>query len=183
MDYLALAETLDKDLIKAVDLINNPEVSPNIRQQSFEILFRELGENVYKVIYDMATFDMDVVGTTGTGIDMQKVYGISKVASDSVVVGDKSGTQASIRLWLDDVISKASQDAFNTAHDLGKHPTLHRSEKANCCKWCAQHVGTFINPSPEVFRRHANCRATIIVSGYKSRNGLLKNYWNPNKKH
>lgn len=182
MDYIKLAETIDKDLLKAVALINNQEVEPEVRQAMLERLFKSVGDNAYYVIYDMATYDMEVIGTTGAGIDMNRLYGMAKVASDSVVTGNPTGTESSIKLWLEDVISKATSDAFSTAVDLGKHPTLTRTEKAGCCKWCTQHVGTFIDPEPEAFRRHDNCRATITVSGYKSRNGELKNYRNPNKR-
>lgn len=182
MDYLQLAKTIDEDLLKAVALINNPEIEPEVRQAMLERLFSSVGENVYNVIYDMATFDMDVVGTVGAGIDMNRMYGIAKLASDSVVTGGTAKTTSSINLWLQDTISKATYDAFNVAHDLGKHPTLTRTERSNCCKWCTEHVGTFIDPTSEAFRRHDNCRAKIVVSGYKTRNGLVENYRNPNKK-
>lgn len=180
MNYLNLATTIDKDLLESVKLINNPEVSPTVRQRNFEILFREVGEAVYDMIYDMASFDFDIAGTIGAGIDANRYYGLAKVASDAIVTGDD--VQSAVKLWLDDVIGKASSDAFYTATDLGKHPTLTRTEMPNCCKWCSMHVGTFIDPEREAFRRHENCRAKIVVSGYKTRNGELKNYKKPKER-
>lgn len=44
------------------------------------------------------------------------------------------------------------------------------------CQWCWDHAGTFVYPSGEDFVRHRDCDCLFVVSGYNSRNGILKNY-------
>lgn len=184
MNYGSLTQTISDELQELVDLINNPEVDPSIRQRSFEVLFREVGEAVYEMVYDMAAFDFEIPHTKGLGIS-DNYIGLAKNVSDSVTVGGKDKARARVQLWLDDVIGKAEYDASSTAWQSGKHPTLRRIEPGNpktgepCCPWCEMHKGVFIEPTPEAFRRHTNCYAKIYVSGYKTRNGLLENYKKP----
>lgn len=57
MDYAGLNETIIDKVLKALQLINNPEIDPEVRQLNQEILFREVGAAVYAKVYDMNAFD------------------------------------------------------------------------------------------------------------------------------
>lgn len=177
MDYGAFTETIAPKVLKAVALINNPEIDPEVRQLNQEILLREVGQAVYAKIYDMNAFDFDIAHTTGPGLD-DRYYGLAKVASYSVSTGTL-GIEEYITNYIYNIIGKAQQDAFINADQSNKHPRVTRSESANACQWCRSKVGVYTNPPPEVFQRHGGCRGSIITEGFKSRNGLLKNYVKP----
>lgn len=171
MNYDALGLTIRDDLQEAVATINNPEIEPEVRQRNLEVLFREVGTQVYNVIYAMNAWDMEIDYTTGMGIN-DYYYGLAKKVSDSVTTGGKSDTIAEIDEWLANQILKAQYDAFNTAQDAGKFPTVTRYEPADCCPFCQQFRNmTFVNPTSEVFARHDRCKGRIVTSGYRTKNG------------
>lgn len=178
MDYSQLAPTILPQMMEAVRLINNPEIDPDIRQLNHEILFREVGQAVYAKVYDMNAFDMEIPHTTGPGID-DRYFGLAKVASASVSNGDL-GMAEYVGGYINSVIAMAQQHATTNAQQSGKHPTVTRSTTGKkTCQWCRNLAGTYTNPTPDVFRRHGACDCSIKTEGYKSRNGLLKNYVKP----
>lgn len=85
-DYGALANALAPKVLKAVALLNNPEIEPNTRQLNQEIFLREVAKAVYEKTYEMNAFDMEIEHTKGPGID-DRYYGMAKVASNSVSTG------------------------------------------------------------------------------------------------
>lgn len=85
-DYGKLANLLTPKVLKAVGLLNNPEIEPDTRQLNQEILLREVGKAIYEKVYEMNAFDMDIAHTKGDGID-DRYYGMAKVASNSVSTG------------------------------------------------------------------------------------------------
>lgn len=177
MDYAELNDTITKKVLKALRLINNPEIAPEIRQRNQEILFREVGAAVYEKVYDMNAFDFEIEHTRGPGID-ERHYGLAKVASASVATGTL-GVDEYVRNYLDNMAGKAQEDAFTNARESKKYPRVIRTTLGKTCKWCQSMAGTYTNPGPEVFRRHGGCDCRIVTQGYRSRNGLLKNYVKP----
>lgn len=171
MNYDTLSYTILDDLKAEIDIINNPEIDPETRRYNLEIVLREVGEQVYNVVYDMNAFDMEIDYTNGKTIN-DAYYGLAKNISDSISTGGKSTIEAQIEEWLSNQILKAQYDAFWNAKDFGKFPTVERTASPNCCDWCAEVVGTFVDPSSDVFRRHDRCKCTIRTSGYKTNNGL-----------
>lgn len=175
MDYSQLTPTILPQVMEAVRLINNPEIDPGIRQLNQEILFREVGQAVYAKVYDMNAFDFDIGHTTGAGLD-SRYYGLAKVASGSVSNGSV-GLDAAVASYINNVIALAQHHALTNARQSGKHPTVTRTTTgAKTCQWCRNLAGTYTDPGPDVFRRHASCDCRIITEGYRSRNGLLGNY-------
>lgn len=85
-NYGELANSLAPKVLKAVQLLNNPEIEPNTRQLNQEILLREVARAIYEKTYEMNAFDMDIEHTIGSGID-DRYYGMAKVASNSVSTG------------------------------------------------------------------------------------------------
>ena len=177
MDYSKLTKTILDKVLRAMELINNPEIDPEVRQLNQEILFREVGQAVYAKIYDMNAYDLEIEYTKGVGMD-QRHFGMAKIASTSIVAG-KLGLVDSVKNFIDSTIATAQRDAAVTAKQSGKFPKVTRKVNGETCKWCNNLAGTYTDPRPEVFRRHRGCDCSIITEGYKSRNGLLDNYIKP----
>src|SRR5687767_14374165 len=149
MDYAGLNNTIEKKVLAALKLINNPEIDPEVRQLNQEILFREVGASVYAKVYDMNAFDMEIDHTRGPGID-DRYYGLAKVSSASVSTGTL-GLALLVRNYLDTMASKAQQDAVKNARESGKYPTVTRKMNGETCDWCQSLAGTYTKPDSEVF--------------------------------
>ncbi len=180
MDYSKLAAALTPKVMAAIAVLNNPEISPAVRQLNQEILLREVGNSVYAKIYDMNAFDMEVPHTKGNGID-ERYFGLAKVSSHSVSNG-KGGLEEYVKNFLDYSASKAQHDAMTNARQSGKHPKITRTTSGKTCKWCQSLAGVYYEPSSDVFKRHGACDCKITTEGYNSRNGLLKNYVKPSER-
>lgn len=177
MDYAKLNKTILAKVLKALAIINNPEIAPEVRQLNQEILFREVGTALYAKVYDMNAFDFEIERTRGPGID-DRYYGLAKVASASVATG-ALGLDEYVKNYLDTMSSKAQMDATKNARQSGKFPTVTRKMVGETCKWCESLAGTYTKPDSEVFRRHGGCDCAIITEGFRSRNGQLSNYVKP----
>lgn len=126
MNYAGLVDTIKPKVMEAIAVINNPEISPEIRQLNQEILLKEVGRSVYEKIYNMNAFDYGITNTSGPGIDSRH-YGLAKVASNSVSNGT-AGLEEYIQNYLATMASKAQQDSFKTASQTKKRPTVTRTE-------------------------------------------------------
>lgn len=178
MNYTELAKSIIPKLILLSKIINNPEISPVVRRYNQELALREVARSIYAKIYDMNAFDFEIEHTQGTGIDDRHIM-LAKIASDSVSSGGTATLEAQLSNFVMATIDKAQHDAVNNAIQSGKHPTVQRYEVGNCCAWCKSKVGVFTKPDSSIFARHRDCDCVIKTSGYKSRNGLLKNYVKP----
>lgn len=174
MNYADLNKTIEKKVLAAIALINNPEIAPEIRQLNQEILLREVGSAVYNKVYDMNAYDFEIQHTKGPGID-DRYYGLAKVVSSSVSTG-KTGTDEYVKNYLNNVSGKAQQDSFKNAKESGTYPRVKRVADSNACKWCRSKAGEYTDPPSDVFHRHGGCECQITTEGYKSRNGQLNNY-------
>lgn len=174
MNYASLNETIFAKVMAAIALINNPEIAPDIRQLNQEILLREVGQAVYDKVYDMNAFDFQIEYTKGPGMD-DRYFGMAKVASASVSAG-ALGLEEYVKNYLDNVTGQAQMHAVKNARETGNYPRVTRIAVGKTCDWCAEMAGTYTNPPGEVFRRHRGCDCEIRTEGYRSRNGLLKNY-------
>lgn len=174
MDYAGLNDTIQKKVMAALAIINNPEVAPDVRQLNQEILFREVGAAVYAKVYNMNAFDYEIEHTTGPGID-DRHFGLAKVVAASVSAG-VLGLPLLVRNYLDTMASKAQADATHNARQSGKRTRVIRKMNGETCGWCESLAGTYENPDSEVFKRHRGCDCSIITEGYRTRNGLLNNY-------
>lgn len=174
MNYAALNKKVLAKVMAAIGIINNPEISPEIRQLNQEILLREVGTAVYDKVYEMNAFDFGIEATKGQGMD-DRYYGMAKIAANSVSTG-KLGLESQVKAYLDNTAGQAQMHAVKTARETGNKPRVTRIAVGKTCDWCAKMAGVYTDPSPEVFRRHDGCDCEIRTEGYKSRNGLLKNY-------
>lgn len=183
MNYADKLETIAPDARKAVLLIANIEIDPEVRRRNFEILFKQLGDKIYSIIYDINAYDFEIPETIGAGQNASAYYNLSKVASDSVVTGNPEETWNIVYNWMENVVGKAQYDATRTAGSLGKYVVVRRTlrhSKSGACAWCESLAGThtarYGEIDPVVFGRHRNCHCLIETEGFKSRNGTLNNY-------
>lgn len=178
MDYAAFNDTIQKKVMAALAIINNPEVAPDVRQLNQEILFREVGAAVYAKVYNMNAFDYEIEHTTGPGID-DRHFGLAKVASASVSAG-ALGLGLLVRNYLDTMASNAQRDATRNASQSGKRVRIIRKVVSESCEWCdgleKTYDGRFEDVPADIWMRHRGCDCSIITEGYKTRNGLLDNY-------
>lgn len=174
MDYHKLNATIIDKVLKAMAIINNPEIEPEVRQLNQEILFREVGAAVYAKVYEMNAFDFEIEHTRGSGIN-DSYFGLAKVAAASVALGTLALDQI-VRNFLDNTAAKAQYDASLTAKESGKRTRVIRRPRGVTCEWCRSLAGVYDDPDPEIFARHRKCDCSIITEGYRSRNGLLNNY-------
>jgi hypothetical protein len=174
MDYSQFNETIQKKVMAALAIINNPEIAPEVRQLNQEILFKEVGAAVYAKVYNMNAFDYEIEHTTGPGID-NRHFGLAKVAAASISAG-ALGLPLLVRNYLDTMASKAQMDATHNARQSGKRTKVTRKMNGETCSWCESLAGTYENPDSEVFKRHRGCDCSIITEGYRTRNGQLNNY-------
>lgn len=182
MDYHLLNETIIDKVLRAVALINNPEIDPEVRQLNQEILFREVGNDIYAKIYDMNAFDFEIEHTRGLGMD-DRYYGMAKVAAASVATG-VLGLDQSIRTYLDSVVAQAQHDATRNALQSGNRVRVTREVRGEkTCKWCnglaKTYEGAYDDIPSDIWLRHRDCDCGIITEGFNSRNGLLDNYVKP----
>lgn len=184
MDYHKLNQTIINKVLRALAIINNPEIAPEIRQRNQEILLREVGTAVYAKVYDMNAFDFEIEHTIGPGID-DRYFGLAKIASASVATG-ALGLDERVRNFLDTTVAKAQLDASVNAKQSGKRTRVVRSMNGETCKYCQRladnspYEGDRIKP--EIFARHRDCNCSIVTEGYRTRNGLLDNYVKPTER-
>lgn len=178
MDYSQFNETIQKKVMAALAIINNPEIAPEVRQLNQEILFKEVGAAVYAKVYNMNAFDYEIEHTTGPGID-DRYFGLAKVASASVSAGTL-GLGLLVRNYLDTMATKAQYDATRNAYQSGKRVRIKRSLNGETCEWCSKLEKTYEgdpdNVPDDIWLRHRGCDCSIVTEGYRTRNGLLDNY-------
>lgn len=181
MDYSSLGDTVRAKIKKLVELISNPEVEPDTRRLNMEVLFRELGGAIYNKIFDMNAFDFDITDAKPQGIDDDMYYGMAKRASDAVSTGGKTLLDQQIDTFIAVTIAKAQGDAYQIAMQTAKRPQIKRELVSETCNWCKDKVthGWVSDPDSSLFSRHRDCDCRILTRGYRSRNGLLKNYVKP----
>lgn len=174
MDYSKLPATIQTKVEKIITILNNPEIAPDIRQLNMERLFQTVGQATYAKIYAMNAWDMEIPHTIGKLTDT-RFFGLAKITAGANVTN--TDYKRLVESYLASMTGLAQDDAFTTAKESGKAPTLTRQLTGHGdCDWCRAKAGTVTNPEPEDFGRHTDCDCKLITKGYKSRNGLLKNY-------
>ena len=174
MNYGELPAKILTKVMTLVSLVNNIEVEPEVRRRYMEQLFHAVDTKIYTKIYEMNAWDMLIPHTSGKGIS-NSYYGLSKVAAAQPATAAE--LSALVLNNMQQNSSKAQYDAFETARDSGKVPTVERrTTNIKACKWCVSKVGVYPDPEPDIFARHADCTCEIWTTGYNSRNGLLQNY-------
>lgn len=176
MDFRGIAEdtaTNTQDLVNYVLALN---LSPEDKEVLLVEIFRTTGRAFAdKAFADVSLLvDSDIGGEILIDEDNQVARLAQKIVRDGAFELDDGRIT---KEYYDVLLARAEETAFRNAQSLEKHPTLERRATGReTCAWCEDRVGVFPYPDPELFSRHDDCDCIFIVSGYNSRNGVLKNY-------
>lgn len=177
MDFRAIVEEVATLVSDKIAEILQKNLSPEDKKRLIAALFQGTGRVFAdKLFADVSElFDSSAIKNI---IDINYEDQIERLATK--IVRDAAfqiDNQRIVKEYYDVLLARSEEVAFKNARSLEKHPTLTRVMTGlETCDWCKARVGTFSNPDPELFRRHDDCDCIFIVSGYNSRNGVLKNY-------
>lgn len=176
MDFRGIVEDVAELTSNLIQEILNMDVSPDVKILQISRVFGGIAPDFAKKLYDDTSrvFDSAAIRSTiDVNADDQIERLAQKIVRDNAFgLDDKAITKE----YYDTVLGRVQDTAFRNAVSLQKHPTLTRIMVGETCAWCAARTGTFTNPDSELFKRHDNCDCKFIVSGYATRNGILKNY-------
>lgn len=154
-------------------------LSPTDKVDRIADVLEFVGRHFHGQLYGAASEVFDSTAMSSTGLD--DANGQARRLAIKIVRNDSLARDTSAVLvteYYNSILGQAQHEAFHNAVSMQKHPTLTRRAFRGKpdCKWCQSKSGTYTNPSPEDFGRHDKCDCLFEVSGYNSRNGLLKNY-------
>ena len=121
-----------------------------------------------------AIFDSDISG--GALTDDESLQSLSLTVKVARNYALERNFRQLISPYLSSPLGSAKYEAFTNSVSLGKHPTLTRSIVSETCNWCESKAGVHVNPTMDNFRRHTDCDCRLVVIGYNTRNGEIKNY-------
>lgn len=177
MDFRAVVDDIAKQSQDEINSILKMAISPEEKIIQVARLIKGVGQEFApKLFADVSElFDSTAISSK---IDINKNNQIEtlsrKIVRDSAFELDDSPIT---KEYFDVLLGRAENAAFTNARSLNKVPTLTRIMTGReTCEWCRARTGTFTNPDIELFLRHDNCDCIFRVSGYNSRNGVLKNY-------
>ena len=156
-------------------------ISPDEKIQRLQGVFDEIGERFGQQMFEAVSelFDSSSIQSTVPYNENNQTYALAQK-----IVRDSAFLMTDIRIvkeYNDVLLGRAEQLAFTNARSLRRHPTVTRRLVGETCGWCAKLEGTHVDPDPIYFARHEFCDCDIKMSGYNSRNGLLKNYTKASK--
>ena len=180
MDFSGVTNETSSLVTAAVDKILSLDISPVDKQSRIAALLYNVGEHYHTQLYDAtsAVFDSAAIKSTGfsdmkdqtdrLALKIVRNYALSRDTVSELVVA-----------YYNSVLGKVQGEAFENAVSMQKHPILARSIVGeNNCEWCVikSRKSPYTNPTDSDFSRHDGCDCLLIVSGYNTRNGVLKNY-------
>jgi len=176
MDFRGIVEDTSSGVYDIINDVLRMDIDPQVKIDQIAAVLTQVGERFgQKMFNDVSTlFDSTAIAGTVPYNDNNQIYTLAqKIVRDNAFgLADNS----ILTEYLDVLLGRAEYEAFENAQSLEKHPTLTRRMRGETCEWCVLRAGTFTDPDPELFARHDNCDCLFIVSGYNSRNGVLKNY-------
>ena len=180
VDFSGVTNDTSSLVAAAVDMILSLDISPADKQSRIAALPYNVGEHYHTQLYDAtsAVFDSTAIKSTGFNDMKDQTERLALKIVRNYALSRDTVTEL-VAAYYDSVLGKAQGEAFDNARSMQKHPMLTRSlvgEKN--CDWCATKAAAspYINPTNEDFSRHHLCDCLFVVSGYNSRNGVLKNY-------
>ena len=182
MNFEPAAHDMGRLMAELLKLIAGMNISPEAKKELLAKSFGSVGaEFCDKMFNDCSElFDSSAIGTLGKADLNNRAGRLAQKLIRNDALSRPTGQI--LDGYFNSLLASAQEEAFKNAVSLGKVPTLTRSLRGETCGWCQARVGTWTNPSGELFARHDNCDCKIVVSGYNSRNGELKNYTKNSKK-
>lgn len=176
MDFSGIVEDTTNGVYEIINDVLRMNIAPEVKIQQIQSVLTQVGERFgQKMFNDVSQlFDSTAINSFVPYNEDAQVYRLAqKIVRDSAFnLNDKY----IVKEYHDVLLGRAEFEAFENAKSLEKHPTLTRRMRGETCDWCVNRAGTFVDPDPSLFSRHHDCDCLFIVSGYNSRNGVLKNY-------
>lgn len=176
MDFSGIAEDTSTGVYNIINDILLWNIDPSLKVEQIKSVLAQVGERFGQKMFDDISqlFDSTAISSTIPYNNDDRLYDLAlKIVRDNAF---KLNDSPIVKEYYDTILGIAEHEAFVNANSLNKHPTLSRYIRGETCQWCRDRQGTFVNPDPDFFARHAYCDCLIVVSGYNSRNGVLKNY-------
>lgn len=175
MDFSKVATDTAESMDALVKYILSLNLSPVEKKRRLVRAFKIIGTSFYTKLFGAASevFDSTAI-TTLVDLDDNQIDRLANKLVQNYVLGRE--TDYLVKDYYDSELGRAQHEAFQNAISLDKHPTLERIVVGETCQWCWDRAGVMTYPSGEDFARHRDCDCMFIVSGYNTRNGLLKNY-------
>lgn len=176
VDFHPVAKDTAKSMVKVVNYILGLNISDADKRTRLSRTFNLVGSDFYTQMFNANSelFDSTAIGTTDYN-DMTEQ--IDRLTYEIVRSYNEEGdVKQLVASFYDSALGNAQNEAFRDAISLDKHPTLTRTMVGETCEWCQEKAGVHVNPEGDLFARHAHCDCLFVVSGYKSRNGILTNY-------
>ena len=184
-----LGDHLAEALLKNITL----EALPDNRLY-FNIADRIL-ETTMRNNYDLvnaaaAAVQKSIDKANGIGLNAVKAtYPEERVMAVINGVSDKTATWETIQRRMDEPVRNISQsfvDDFVMANIMfrskaGLKTHIVRSTFGKCCEWCEELAGSYRYPEDvpkDVFRRHDNCRCTVVYKSEKGTQDVWTKRWN-----
>lgn len=180
MDFSEITLDVAGDIDKAIAAILREGISPDKKIELVADVLKQTGRELHSKLYSLSSevFGSAAMLSGGYGAEMadQAERLAVKIVRNSAL--NRQTAAMLLKEYCDVVLAAAQHEAFTNAKSMQKHPTLTR--RANVgkpdCAWCQKKAGVYVDPTSDDFKRHHKCDCVFEVSGYNSRNGVLKNF-------
>lgn len=176
MDFSGIVEDTASGVYNIINDVLAMNIDPAIKVEQVQAILAQVGQRFGQKMFDDVSllFDSTAISATIPYNNNDRLADLAqKIVRDHAFRLDDSPI---VKEYYDTILGMAEHRAFENAKSLDKHPTLTRRIRGETCDWCVVRQGTWTDPDGTLFARHDNCDCLIIVSGYNSRNGVLKNY-------
>lgn len=176
MDFSGIVEDTTIGVYNIINDVLAMNIDPSIKIDQIKDILAQVGDRFGQKMFDDVSllFDSTAMSATIPYNNNDRLTDLAtKIVRDNAFSLNDSPI---VKEYYDTLLGIAEHEAFENAKSLEKHPTLTRRIRGETCSWCVARQGTWTDPDGTLFARHDNCDCLIIVSGYNSRNGVLKNY-------
>ena len=182
INFTPVAKDTAKTMQKAVNYILSLNIDPAEKIRRLSLTFNLVGSDFYMQLFEANSilFDSTAIGTTDFYEMQEQIDRLSHKIVQNHNLGREVDTLTQDFYYS--ALGKAQDSAFRNAISLDKHPTLTRTMVGETCEWCQKLAGTHVDPTSDLFRRHADCDCLFVTSGFNSRNGIVTNYNKSSKK-
>lgn len=177
VDFSGVSGDMEERTAAAVRQILAMDASPEYKKKRLLELLRRTGNAYHDQLFKASSevFDSTAIQAARHDAKEQAERLATKLLRNNAL--NRETIDRLMGSYYNSLQGSAQEEAFRNAQSMQKHPTLTRSVNGvGDCKWCVSKSGTYTNPKGDDFRRHAKCDCKFEVSGYRSRNGELRNY-------
>lgn len=185
MDFSVASGDTSTNVIAAVDRILLTKFSPAEKQRRISQLLRSVGIHFYNTMFGVVSYALgsEAMSPENMGSNNSQEERLANKIVRNTALG-RTSSAALIGEYYDMLLGQSQYDAFTNARSMQRHPILTRTIVSETCKWCRDmaDASPYVNPTGENFRRHHKCDCNLQVSGFRTRNGEVKNFKKEKKK-